>query len=108
MAIAPGLSPVEYMKQYSADSAAAFQALRKAVMRAGPLDEHTCELITLGALVTCSSESSFKTHARRLKRGGVPLEAMRQAVFVTFGASTTFAQVNAGLRWIDDVAAETA
>lgn len=103
---ANALSPVEYLKQHSPDAAAAFQALRKAVMASGPLDAATCELITLGALVTCESESSFKTHARRLKRDGVPLSAMRQAVLVTFGASTTFAQVNAGLHWIDDVVAE--
>lgn len=102
------LSPVEFMKQHSAAAADAFQALRKAVMASGPLDTHTCELITLGALVTSGSEASFKTHARRLVRDGVPLAALRQAVFVTFGASTTFAQVNAGLHWIDDVASETA
>jgi len=101
-------SPIEYLRQFSAESAAAFQALRKAVMASGPLDEHTCELITLGALVTCGSESSFKTHARRLKRAGVPLPALRQAVLVTFGASTTFEQVNAGLHWIDAVASEVA
>jgi alkylhydroperoxidase/carboxymuconolactone decarboxylase family protein YurZ len=102
------LSPVEYLKTHSAATADAFQALRKAVMACGPLDEQTCELITLGALVTCESEASFKTHARRLKRQGVPATAMRQAVLVTFAASTTFAQVNAGLHWIDDVVAEPA
>ncbi|MGH8139871.1 MAG: carboxymuconolactone decarboxylase family protein [Steroidobacteraceae bacterium] len=104
--MAAPLSPVEYLQQHSPESAAAFQALRKAVMASGPLDAQTCELITLGALVTCQSESSFKTHARRLVRDGVTLAALRQAVFVTFGASTTFAQVNAGLHWIDEVAAE--
>jgi 4-carboxymuconolactone decarboxylase len=101
------LSPVEYLRTHSADTADAFQALRKAVMASGPLDEKTCELITLGALVTCESEGSFKTHARRLKREGVSLAAMRQAVLVTFAASTTFSQVSAGLRWIDDVVAES-
>lgn len=103
---ANSLSPVEYLRQHSADAAAAFQALRKAVMTSGPLDANTCELITLGALVTCGSEASFKTHARRLKRAGVPLPALRQAVLVTFGASTTFEQVSAGLHWLDDIAGE--
>ena len=101
------LSPVEYLRTHSAETAEAFQALRKAVMASGPLDEMTCELIALGALVTAESEGSFKTHARRLKREGVPPAAMRQAVLVTFGASTTFSQVGAGLRWVDDVVAET-
>src|SRR5258708_30955044 len=41
------------------------------------------------SLVTSGSESSFKTHARRLLRDGVPGASLRQAVLVTLGASTT-------------------
>jgi len=100
------LNPIEYLKGYSSESAEAFQALRKAVRAAGPLDEHTCELITLGALVTSGSEASFKTHARRLIKDGVARDALRQAVLVTFAASTTFSQVIDGLRWIDDLDGE--
>ena len=100
------LSPIDYIKQFSADTGAAFQALRKSVLGCGPLDAHTCELIVLGALVTSGGEGSFKVHARRLLKEGVPVEALRQAVFVTLGASTTLAQVIAGLRWIDAVQSE--
>ena len=100
--VAP-LSPLDYVKQFSADTGAAFQALRKAVLSSGPLDAHTCELIVLGALVTSGGESSFKIHARRLLKEGVAVEALRQAVLVTLGASTTLAQVISGLRWIDAV-----
>jgi alkylhydroperoxidase/carboxymuconolactone decarboxylase family protein YurZ len=100
------LSPLDYVKQFSADTGAAFQALRKSVLGSGPLDAHTCELIVLGALVTSGGESSFKVHARRLLKEGVAVEALRQAVFVTLGASTTLAQVISGLRWIDAVQSE--
>ena len=106
MSTAAPLSPLDYVKQFSADTGTAFQALRKAVLGSGPLDAHTCELIVLGALVTSGGEGSFKVHARRLLKEGVPVEALRQAVFVTLGASTTLAQVIAGLRWIDAVQSE--
>ena len=100
------LSPLDYVKQFSADTGAAFQALRKAVLSSGPLDAPTCELIVLGALVTSGGESSFKIHARRLLKEGVAVEALRQAVLVTLGASTTLAEVISGLRWIDAVLSE--
>ena len=97
------LTPVQYLAQFSPGASESFQALRKAVLSSGPLDDHTCELITLGALVTAKNEASFKVHARRLLKEAVPVEAMRQAVLVTFGAATTFSDVVAGLRWVDDV-----
>jgi alkylhydroperoxidase/carboxymuconolactone decarboxylase family protein YurZ len=106
MATPPKLTPVEYLAQYSPKASVAFQDLRKAVQQSGPLDTHTCELITLGALVTTGNEGSFKTHARRLLKDNVSLEALRQAVMVTFAATTTFSDVIAGLRWIDDLVAE--
>jgi len=92
MSTAAPLSPLDYVKQFSADTGTAFQALRKAVLGSGPLDAHTCELIVLGALVTSGGDSSFKIHARRLLKEGVAVEALRQAVLVTLGASTTLAQ----------------
>lgn len=94
------LSPLEHLKQVSADTGAAFQGLRQAVLAAGPLDAHTCELIALGGLVTAGHEHSFKVHARRLLAQGIAAAALRQAVLVTFAASTTFSQVHAGLTWI--------
>ena len=104
----PPLSPLDYLKQFSPQTGTAFQALRKAALASGPLDAHTCELIALGGLVTAGSESSFKLHARRLLKEGVSADAVRQAVLVTLGASTTLTQVAAGLRWIDAVASESA
>ena len=98
------LTPVEYLAQVDGATADAFQALRKAVLAAGPLDAHTCELIALGAFATAGNAASFKTHARRLLKEGVAPAALRHAVLVTFGATTTFSQISDGLHWIDEVA----
>ncbi len=106
MSHAARLPPLDYLKQLSQDAGIAFQMLRRAVLAAGPLDAHTCELIVLGALVTARSETSFRVHARRLLKEGVPVGALRQAVLVTFGASTTFTDIIQGLRWIDAVEVE--
>ena len=107
MSAASKPTPMEALAGVSPAAARAFQDLRKAVLEAGPLDHKTCELIVLGAMVTAGSEASFKTHARRLIKEKVPPAALRQAVLVTFGATTTFSAVMAGLRWVDEVVAET-
>ncbi len=99
------LNPVQFVTQYNPEVAEAFQALRKAVGK-GPLDEHACELIVIGALATTGEEGSFKVHARRLRKMGAPAEELRQAVLVTLAASTTFSQVVSALRWVDDIYAE--
>ncbi len=100
------LNPVQFVTQYNPEAAEAFQALRKAVGK-GPLDEHTCELIVIGALATTGEEGSFKVHARRLRKMGAPAEELRQSVLVTLAASTTFSQAVSALRWVDDVYAES-
>jgi alkylhydroperoxidase/carboxymuconolactone decarboxylase family protein YurZ len=97
------LTPVDYLAQFSPEAAQSFQSLRKAVSGAGPLDANTCELIALGAFATIGSENSFKTHARRLLKEGVSADAIRQAVLVTFAATTTFSSVIAALHWVDDL-----
>jgi alkylhydroperoxidase/carboxymuconolactone decarboxylase family protein YurZ len=100
------LTPVEKLAAVSPGAAQAFTDLRKAVLASGPLDHHTCELIVLGAMVTAGHETSFKTHARRLLKEKVDPAAIRQAVLVTFVATTSFTELSAGLRWVDEVVAE--
>ena len=97
------LTPIEYLAQYSSDAATSFQSLRNAVLNAGPLDTETCELITLGAFATTGAETSFKTHAKRLLKAGTTIGALRQAVMVTFAATTTFSSVITALHWVDDL-----
>ncbi|HEY0146686.1 MAG TPA: carboxymuconolactone decarboxylase family protein [Methylovirgula sp.] len=99
-------TPVEYLRSINANSADAFQALRAAVTKAGPLDAHTVELIVLGGLVTAGSERSFRTHALRLLKDKVDPQALRQAVLVTLAASASFNQVISALEWVDDVVRE--
>jgi len=60
------VTPVEHLASISADSASAFQALRKSVMAAGPLDHTTCELVVIATMAVTGAEASFKVHARRL------------------------------------------
>jgi alkylhydroperoxidase/carboxymuconolactone decarboxylase family protein YurZ len=103
MAAAKTLTPLEYLRQFSPDATASFQSLRDAVTKSGPLDHNTCELITLGAFATARIEGGFKTHARRLLNGGVSPDALRQAVLVTLGATTTFTVALDALHWIDDL-----
>ena len=98
------MSPIEYLASISAESASAFQALRKSVLAAGPLDHTTCELVVIATMAVTGAEASFKVHARRLLKEGVELAAMRHAVLVTMAASTTFSQVGDALRWLDEAA----
>ena len=100
------LSPMQYMAQHSEDTQKAFQAMRKAVMAAGPLDHNTCELIVLGAFATARVEMGFKVHAKRLLADGVDIAAIRQAVMVTLGATTAFNVCIEAMRWIDEAAAD--
>lgn len=103
MAESKKLTPLEYLRQFSPEATKSFQALRDAVSKSGPLDHNTCELITLGAFATARIEGGFKTHARRLLNSGVSADALRQAVLVTLGATTTFTVALDALHWIDDL-----
>jgi alkylhydroperoxidase/carboxymuconolactone decarboxylase family protein YurZ len=95
------MTPVERLAQADAATAAAFQALRKAVMASGPLDERTVELIVTACFATVGQQASFIVHAKRLIALGVPLAEIRQAVLVTLAATTTFSDVTQALGWLD-------
>jgi alkylhydroperoxidase/carboxymuconolactone decarboxylase family protein YurZ len=99
------MTPTEQLAQADQPTAAAFQALRKAVMESGPLDERACELIVTACFATTGNEASFKVHAKRLLALNVPVEEIRQAVLVTFAATTTFSEVSQALRWLDALVA---
>lgn len=99
------MTPMERLSTVSVEAAAAFQTLRSSVLAAGPLDHVTCELIVIATMAVTQTEASFKLHARRLLADGVELARIRHAVVVTLGASTTFSQASAALRWLDEAAA---
>ena len=100
------MTPTERLARHSGDTGQAFGALRKAVLGAGPLDGQTCELVVLGAFATTGEEASFKVHARRYLKDGGDATAIVHAVLATFGATTTFSQVTAALRWVEETVAE--
>jgi alkylhydroperoxidase/carboxymuconolactone decarboxylase family protein YurZ len=99
------MNPTQHLASIDAPTADAFQALRKAVLASGPLDERISELIVTACFATTGHEASFKVHAKRLLAINVPVEEIRQAVLLTFGATTTFSDVSQALRWIDELAA---
>ena len=94
---------VDRLAELCPAAADAHRALRKSVLGSGPLDAHTCELIVLGGFVTARIESGFKAHAKRLLDDGVSREAIRQAVLVTLGATTSFPVAMEALRWVDEI-----
>jgi alkylhydroperoxidase/carboxymuconolactone decarboxylase family protein YurZ len=97
------MTPRERLGNASPAALAAFEAMRSAVAASGPLDERTCELIVTACFATTGAEGSFKTHAKRLLALGVPVAEIRQAVLVTFAATTGFAEVTQALAWIDSL-----
>ena len=97
------LNPAQYLASIDADTAAAFGALRKAVMKSGPLDEKTVELIVTAGFAATGAKTSFNTHARRALAVGATVAELRQAVLVTFAATTMFSDVITALQWIDEL-----
>lgn len=97
----------EYLGKISPDLVQGFRAMRAAAMKAGPLDEQTCELISLAAFATARIENGFKTHARRLLKEGVSPDALRQAVLVTLGATAGLNVCIEALLWVDELLEET-
>ena len=97
------MTPMEKLGQASEATLKAFQALRKAVLDSGPLDERICELIVTASFATVGNEPSFKIHAKRLRALNVPKVEIQQAILVTFGATTNFTEVTQALSWLDEV-----
>ena len=77
-------------------------------LAAGPLDNSTCELIVIAGLATAGFEDSFKIHSRRLLDVNTPIQALKQAVMITLGASSSVFQVARALQWLDELEIEYA
>jgi alkylhydroperoxidase/carboxymuconolactone decarboxylase family protein YurZ len=95
--------PPQYVRRISPDVADGFHSLREAVTHAGPLDAQTRELIMVACFATVGYEMPFKNYATHLRDMKVSKEAVQQAVFVTFGSTTTLNQVALALSWVDEV-----
>lgn len=95
--------PPQYVRKTSASVADGFHSLREAVAQSGPLDAQTRDLIMIAAFATAGYEMPLKNYAGHLKARNVPKAALHQAVFLTFGSTTTLNQVALALSWIDEV-----
>lgn len=94
--------PSDFLRTIDAGAADGFQALRVAVRDAGPIDESTRELVLIAAFTTAGNEIAVRAHTERALALGVSEAALRHAVLLTLGATTTLIQTVNGLRWIQE------
>lgn len=100
--------PSEYLRGISPDALAGFQQLRAGVVKAGPLDKTTGELIVITGLASAGYEDPFKVHSRRLLEGGTSKEILQHAILFMLCSTATLFQVARALQWIDDICDEMA
>lgn len=94
------------LAEANADVGESFGTFRDRARKSGSLDHTTIELILMSGFGTAGHEGPFKNHATRALDRGVPLEALRQAVIVTLGATAVLPGVARALGWLDEVYAE--
>ncbi len=94
--------PPEILRDAAPAVADGFEAMRGAIMKSGPLDMKTAELVIIGACVTAGLETGTKLHAVKLFKMGVPKEAIQQAVLLTFSVTAILWNVSQALLWIDE------
>lgn len=94
--------PSDILRSIDANAADGFQALRVAVRDAGPIDEATRELVLIAAFATADNEIAVRAHTERALGLGVAEDALRHAVLLTLGATTTLIQTVNGLKWIQE------
>ncbi len=83
-----------------------YRGMRDAIMQSGPLDANTCELILIGCFAARGCERSFRVHALRALKAGMPKEMLEQVVMIPMGAASPLAEVTKALTWLDEVVAE--
>jgi 4-carboxymuconolactone decarboxylase len=98
--------PSTILRKYNAEAGTHFRAMREALVKAGPLDAKTCELIIIASFATVGFEGSFKSHALRALMAGIPKNEIEHAVLVTLGATAALATVTNALGWIAEADAE--
>jgi alkylhydroperoxidase/carboxymuconolactone decarboxylase family protein YurZ len=94
--------PPEILRDAAPAAADGFKAMRDAIMKAGPLDAQTRELVIVGACATAGLETGTKLHAAKLLEMGVPKQAIQQAVLLTFSVTAILWNVSQALLWIDE------
>lgn len=80
----------------------AYQALGKAVARAGPLDGKTRELIKLGVAIAAGQQGGTHSHTRKALDAGATPDELRHAAMQTL-TTLGFPTMMRGLSWVEDV-----
>lgn len=99
------VGPVDRLRAISPDVADRFNAMRKAIEEAGPLDAKHRELIMLAGFTTARIEGGFKTHCGRALAAGATPDEVRQAALLTLAATQGVGPVADALRWAEEVIA---
>ncbi len=60
----------------------AHEGVARAVSKAGPLDQKTCELIKIGICVGAGLESALRSHVRRAMQHGASVPEIEQAILL--------------------------
>lgn len=86
---------------------AAYESLRGACNKAGPLDEATVALVKLAVSVGGGFERTVHMHAKKALRAGADRDALRQIVLIALPTIGLPAALDA-LRWVDESIREMA
>ena len=81
---------------------AAMESLGQAVMKAGPLDERSGQLIQLAAAAAIRSEGAVHSHTRRALAVGATSGEIRQTL-ILLTSTIGFPSVMAAMSWAEDI-----
>lgn len=102
-----GPIPSDYLQQLAPEVAASFKEMRIHIGE-GPLDYETREYVIIGGFALMGYEIPFRIHTARMFERKVPIENIRHALLSLLGASAPLYPIVRALKWLDEVAAETA
>jgi alkylhydroperoxidase/carboxymuconolactone decarboxylase family protein YurZ len=92
--------PSTILHRRNPEAGASYRIMREALLKGGPLDPTTCELIILASFATMGFKNSFKSHALRALMAGISKEAIEHAVLAILGATTARVTVTNALGWM--------
>ncbi len=91
----------DFQRQYP-ELAEAYGELAGRIIRGGPLDDKTGELVKLGIAIGLGSEGAVRSHARRALDGGASVEELRHAVLLAM-TTAGFPAMIAAMKWVEAV-----
>lgn len=91
----------DFMNEFP-DIATAYEQVATAAHEAGPLDDHTRQLVKLALAIGMGHEGAVHAHTRRALEAGISPEAIKQVVALgvtTLGMPNTVAAYT----WVNDI-----